>query len=294
MMATVVKGGSSQEHPVSELWSMIEPENMVRLDGRRCIGLEIYKEARHNTIDAVDSIHEQLEVLRRSLPGYQIETVQDQARFIEAAVTEVEQAGMIGIALAVLVLFVFLRRIGLTAVVSIGIPISIVATFNLMYFGDLSLNLMTLGGLALGAGMLVDNAIVVVESIFRRLERGSSLTEAAVEGTAEVASAITSSTLTTIIVFSADRLSARGCRRAISRAGVDSGLLADLLALRRPRRAADVVQSIAVEGANTLEWRRSFSALRRPARIADRPQGRGNRRRYSPGHRRGGFATQTG
>ena len=72
--------------------TLTEPENMVRLDGRRCIGLEIYKEARHNTIDAVDSIHEQLEVLRRSLPGYQIETVQDQARFIQAAVTEVESA----------------------------------------------------------------------------------------------------------------------------------------------------------------------------------------------------------
>ena len=181
--------------------TLTEPENMVRLDGRRCIGLESYKEARHNTIDAVDSIHEQLDVLRRSLPGYQIEIVQDQARFFEAAVTEVEQTGMIGSALAGLVLFVFLRRIGLTAVVSIGIPISIVATFNLMYFGDLSLNLMTLGGLALGAGMLVDNAIVVVESIFRKLEAGLSLMEAAVEGTAEVASAITSSTLTTIIVF---------------------------------------------------------------------------------------------
>jgi HAE1 family hydrophobic/amphiphilic exporter-1 len=181
--------------------TLSEPENMVRLDGRRCIGLEIYKEARYNTIDAAESIHEHLEILRHTLPGYEIEIVQDQARFIEAAVTEVEQTGLIGIALAVLVLFVFLRRVGLTAVVSIGIPISIVATFNLMYFGDLSLNLMTLGGLALGAGMLVDNAIVVVESIFRKLEGGSSLTEAAIEGTAEVGGAITSSTLTTIIVF---------------------------------------------------------------------------------------------
>ncbi len=181
--------------------TLSEPENMVRLDGRRCIGLEIYKEARYNTIDAAESIHEHLEILRHTLPGYEIEIVQDQARFIQAAVTEVEQTGLIGIALAVLVLFVFLRRIGLTAVVSIGIPISIVATFNLMYFGDLSLNLMTLGGLALGAGMLVDNAIVVVESIFRKLEGGSSLTEAAIEGTAEVGGAITSSTLTTIIVF---------------------------------------------------------------------------------------------
>ena len=178
-----------------------EPDNMVRLDGRRCIGLEIYKEARYNTIDAAKSIHEQLALLRRTLPGYEIEIVQDQAWFIESAVTEVQKTGLIGIALAVFILFVFLRRVGVTAVVSIAIPISMVATFNLMYFADLSLNLMTLGGLALGAGMLVDNAIVVVESIFRKLESGLSLRDAAVEGTAEVGGAITSSTLTTIVVF---------------------------------------------------------------------------------------------
>ncbi|HCL28645.1 MAG TPA: AcrB/AcrD/AcrF family protein [Candidatus Latescibacteria bacterium] len=178
-----------------------EADNVIRLDGRRCLGLEIYKEARFNTIDAATSIHEQLDLLRRELPGYRIEVVQDQARFIEAAVTEVEETGLIGILLAVLVLFLFLRRLGVTVVISLAIPISIVATFNLMYFGDLSLNLMTLGGLALGAGMLVDNAIIVVENIFRKLEDGATLTEAAIAGTGEVGGAITSSTLTTIVVF---------------------------------------------------------------------------------------------
>jgi len=178
-----------------------EPENIVRLDGRRCVGLEIFKEARFNTIDAVASVHEQLAALRRTLPGHEIEVIRDQARFIEAAVAEVEQTGLIGIFLAVGVLYVFLRRIGVTAVISIAIPISIVATFNLMYFNELSLNIMTLGGLALGAGMLVDNAIVVVENVFRHLEEGASLAEAAVQGTGEVGGAITSSTLTTIVVF---------------------------------------------------------------------------------------------
>ncbi len=181
--------------------ALSEPENVVRLDGRRCIGLEIYKEARFNTIDAATSIHQQLQVLRRMLPGYHIEVVRDQSRFIDAAVTEVEQTGLIGIFLAVMVLFVFLRRLEVTAVVSIAMPISIVATFNLMYFGDLSLNLMTLGGLALGAGMLVDNAIVVLENIFRKLEEGATLVDAAVQGAGEVGGAITSSTATTIIVF---------------------------------------------------------------------------------------------
>ena len=178
-----------------------EPRSIVRLEGRRCLGLEIYREARHNTIDAARAVHEQLEVLRRSLPGYEIEVIQDQSRFIAAAVSEVEETGLVGVLLAVAVLFVFLRRLGVTAVISLAIPISVVATFNLMYFGELSLNLMTLGGLALGAGMLVDNAIVVVENVFRHLERGESPARAAVLGAGEVGGAITSAALTTIVVF---------------------------------------------------------------------------------------------
>jgi HAE1 family hydrophobic/amphiphilic exporter-1 len=178
-----------------------EAENIVRLNGKRCIALEVFKEARYNTIDASADTHEQLEVLRQSLPGYELEVIQDQARFIQSAITEVEQTGLIGIFLAVLVLFVFLRRIGVTAIISIAIPISVIGTFNLMYFHDLTVNIMTLGGLALGAGMLVDNAIVVVENIFRHLEEGKPLTEAAVLGAGEVGGAITSSTLTTIVVF---------------------------------------------------------------------------------------------
>ncbi|MEA1877841.1 MAG: efflux RND transporter permease subunit, partial [Bacteroidota bacterium] len=95
----------------------------------------------------------------------------------------------------------FLRRIGTTIIASLAIPISIIATFNLMYFNGLTLNIMTLGGLALGAGMLVDNAIVVMENIFRNMQKGMSVKEAAITGTAEVGGAITASTLTTIVVF---------------------------------------------------------------------------------------------
>jgi hydrophobic/amphiphilic exporter-1 (mainly G- bacteria), HAE1 family len=180
---------------------LAEPENIVRLNGERCIALEIFKESRSNTLAAAKSIEEQLQYLGKSLPDIELRVIQDQSGFIESAVTEVEQTGLIGIFLAVLVLFVFLRRVGITFVISIAIPISIVATFNLMYFNDLTLNVMTLGGLALGAGMLVDNAIVVVENIFRHLEEGRPLSEAAVTGAGEVAGAITSSTLTTIVVF---------------------------------------------------------------------------------------------
>jgi len=178
-----------------------EPENIVRYNGRRCLALEIFKEARFNTIQASETIRLQIEDLQRALPGYELRIIQDQAGFIQSAVREVEQTGLIGIFLAVLILFIFLRRIGVTAVISIAIPVSIIATFNLMYFNQLTLNIMTLGGLALGAGMLVDNAIVVVENIFRHLEEGLGPKEAAVRGAGEVGGAITSSTLTTIIVF---------------------------------------------------------------------------------------------
>ena len=187
---------------VAEVGYMLsEPENIVHYNGRRCLALEIFKEARFNTIQASEYIHGQLASLQRSLPGYELHIIQDQAGFIKSAVREVEQTGLIGIFLAVLILFIFLRRIGVTAVISIAIPVSIIATFNLMYFNKLTLNIMTLGGLALGAGMLVDNAIVVVENIFRHLEEGLELKEAAVRGAGEVGGAITSSTLTTIIVF---------------------------------------------------------------------------------------------
>ncbi len=177
------------------------PENIVRLNGQRGLALEIFKEAKTNTTAASKSIHEQLTTMRGGLSGYDLFVIQDQARFIQSSIKEVEKAGLIGIFLAVLVLYIFLRRIGITAVISLAIPISVVATFSLMYFNGLSLNIMTLGGLALGAGMLVDNAIVVVENITRHLEEGLSLAEAAVRGTGEVGGAITSATLTTIIVF---------------------------------------------------------------------------------------------
>jgi HAE1 family hydrophobic/amphiphilic exporter-1 len=181
--------------------ALSEPENVVRYNGTPCIALEIFKEAGSNTTTASRAIRDELDALGRSLSGYRIHLIQDQADFIRTAIGEVQQSALIGIVLAVLVLYAFLRRIGVTAVVALAIPVSVVATFNLMYFNNLTLNIMTLGGLALGAGMLVDNAIVVGENIFRHAEAGLPILEAAVRGAGEVGGAITSSTLTTIIVF---------------------------------------------------------------------------------------------
>ncbi|MDO4702801.1 efflux RND transporter permease subunit [Tannerella sp.] len=177
------------------------PENIVRINGERCIGLSVYKEMQHNTVRVVDRIGRQLKIMEQALPGYRFQVIRNQGTFISQAIGEVKSTALLGMLLAVLVLFVFLRRIGTTLIVSLSIPISIVATFNLMYFNGLTLNVMTLGGLALGGGMLVDNSIVVIESIFRNHERGLSRAEAIVTGTSEVAGAVIASTLTTIVVF---------------------------------------------------------------------------------------------
>jgi hydrophobic/amphiphilic exporter-1 (mainly G- bacteria), HAE1 family len=178
-----------------------DPANIVHFNGERCIGLAVYKETKFNTVKAVDQISDALVNIQRALPGYTLHQVTNQGRFISNAIGEVQNTALFGILLAVFVLFLFLRRLGTTFIVSIAIPVSIIATFNLMYFNNLTINIMTLGGLALGAGMLVDNAIVVLENIFRNHENGMDVKDAAVDGTAEVGGAITASTLTTIVVF---------------------------------------------------------------------------------------------
>ena len=178
-----------------------KPNNIVRINGVRCLGLSIYKETGYNTVKASDKLLETLDNIKKALPNYEFIIIQNQGEFVNTAINEVEETALLGALMAVFILFIFLRRIKVTAIISFVIPISVIATFNLMYFNGLTLNIMTLGGLALGAGMLVDNAIVVVENIFRNLETGMSVKEAAINGTAEVGGAIVASTLTTIVVF---------------------------------------------------------------------------------------------
>lgn len=178
-----------------------DPENIVTINGERCIGLSIYKEPKFNTVDAVKSLDKAFIDLGKALPGYEFIKVQDQGNYIHNAISEVKNTLILGILLAVFILYVFLRRIGTTLVISVAIPISIIATFNLMYFSHLTLNIMTLGGLALGAGMLVDNAIVVLENITRLREEGMPVKDAVINGTGQVGGAITASTVTTIVVF---------------------------------------------------------------------------------------------
>ena len=140
--------------------------------------------------------------LTNNLPeGIHIETLSDQSIFIKNSVDEVTKTAVQGGILAILVLFLFLRRLGPTVIIGLSIPISIIATFAPMKIFDVSLNIMSLGGLALGIGMLVDNSIVVLESISRYRDEGVSLTQAALRGVSEVGGAVIASTLTTIAVF---------------------------------------------------------------------------------------------
>ena len=177
------------------------PDNIVRINGERCIGLSVYKETQFNTVKAVDLINSQLSVIEQALPGYRFQVINNQGTFIKQAISEVMNSALFGMLLAVLVLFFFLRRVGMTLIVSVSIPISIIATFTMMYFNGLTLNVMTLSGLALGAGMLIDNVIVVIESIFRNREQGVERREAIINGTLEVSGAVIASTVTTIVVF---------------------------------------------------------------------------------------------
>jgi HAE1 family hydrophobic/amphiphilic exporter-1 len=176
-------------------------DHLVRVNGREGVGLAIYKEAGTNTVAVSRTVRDALGGLEGDLPGVDVIEVSDEAALVEDAISDVQGAALIGIALAVLVLVLFLRSPGPTVVVATAVPVSLMAALFLMHFAGHSLNVMTLGGLALGAGMLVDNAIVVVESIFRRLAGGEKAADAASRGTADVAGAIAASTLTTCAVF---------------------------------------------------------------------------------------------
>ncbi|MCB9502895.1 MAG: efflux RND transporter permease subunit [Deferribacteres bacterium] len=178
-----------------------ERTDLVRLNGGEAIGLYIYKEAQDNTVLVMQTVSETIAAMQEEMPGIHFTLINSQARFINGAIGEVKTTAIIGVILAILILYAFLRHFGVTIIVSIAIPLSILATFTLMYFQHLTLNVMTLGGLALGAGMLVDNAIVVIENIFRRVAKGEGAEDAAIRGTSEVGVAIVASTLTTIIVF---------------------------------------------------------------------------------------------
>jgi hydrophobic/amphiphilic exporter-1 (mainly G- bacteria), HAE1 family len=174
----------------------------VRVNGRRGVRVAIRKEADANTVEVSRGILAEVERINAAMPQLAVVPVINQGNFIERSIRNVADSILYGGGLAVLVLLFFLRNIRSTLVISLAIPISVVATFALIFFGGFTLNLMTLGGLALGVGMLVDNSIVVLENIFRwRDEDRADPVAASIGGSREVASAIVASTITTLVVF---------------------------------------------------------------------------------------------
>ena len=174
---------------------------LVRVNGKPGVRISVQKQSGANTVEVASGIRAEAERINQDFPQVRLETLNDTSRFIERSIHTVQEHALIGGALAVLILLVFLHNIRSTLIVSLSIPISLIATFALLYFSGFTLNTVTLGGLALGVGRLVDDAIVVLENVFRHREAGKSRIDAAVAGTEEVSNAIIAATLTTIIVF---------------------------------------------------------------------------------------------
>ena len=179
-----------------------EREAIIRLGGHEAVELAIYKEGDANTVSTADNIDKTLAAIRKQMPpDVTLTAIDDQSQFIRHAISDVKLDAVIGGLLAILVIFLFLRDGWSTFVVSLSLPVSIITTFFFMGQLGLSLNVMSLGGLALATGLVVDDSIVVLESIAKARERGLGMLEAAIQGTREVSMAVVASTLTTIAVF---------------------------------------------------------------------------------------------
>lgn len=174
----------------------------VFINGEPGVFVTVQKQSGTNSVQVADNVIGQLEQINESLPvGVEVSVVEDTTTLIRDSLSDVSNSAITGGVLAVLILFFFLRSLKTTLIIAISIPVSIVVTLMFMYFAGLTLNLMTLTGLALGIGMLVDNSIVILENIFRYREKGAKLTASAILGSQEMVTAITASTLTTVFVF---------------------------------------------------------------------------------------------
>jgi HAE1 family hydrophobic/amphiphilic exporter-1 len=176
--------------------------SILRINGRPAVRMQVTKQSGTNTVQIAEGVRRELERINREVPGVRLALLDDSAKFIERSINAVQEHVMIGSGLVILIIFLFLRNFRSTLIVCTAIPISVVGTFALLYFGGLTLNTMTFGGLALGVGMVVDAAIVVLENSFRHMEHhGKDRMQASIDGSEEVWSAILASILTHIAVF---------------------------------------------------------------------------------------------
>ena len=175
--------------------------SFMRINGKPGVQLQVQKQSGKNTVEVAHAVKAEVERVNREVPGIKMIVMQDNSLFIERAIANVQEHALIGGVLVVLIIFAFLRDFRSTLIVCTSIPVSVIGTFALLYFGGFTLNTMTFGGLALGIGMIVDAAIVVLENTHRHLHMGKDRMTAAIEGSEEVWSAILASTLTHIAVF---------------------------------------------------------------------------------------------
>ncbi len=178
-----------------------ESDYFVSVDGEPGVRMYVYKQALSNTVEVSDGLWAEVDRIHRAFPNVRIDKTRDSADFIRASIYNVQRSMLQGAGLAVFVLLFFLRSLSSTLVIGVAIPISVIATFALMFFNGFTLNTVSFGGLALGVGMLVDNAIVVLENVYRHREDGKVALQAAIDGSREVSTAITASTFTTVAVF---------------------------------------------------------------------------------------------
>ena len=182
-----------------------EREVITRIDGQEAVEIAVYKEGGTNTVTVASAVLDRVEELEENLrqidPQLELTVLTDQSRYIRDSVSAVIETALIGGSLAIVVLFLFLRSAPKTLIIGISIPVSVVATFFLMYVAGVSLNIMSLGGITLGIGLLLDNSIVVLEAIQRRRDQGVGVVEAARGGASEVGRAVIASTITTVCVF---------------------------------------------------------------------------------------------
>ena len=178
-----------------------DPRTIVQLDGEAAVGLVVYKDAGSNTVSVTRDLEETLDLLRQEFPDVTIKVVAAQARFVEDALSNLGQEILVGGALSILLILVFLSDWRTSVAIAAILPLSVLVGLTLMQALDVTINILSLGGLALAVGLLIDNAIVVAEASSRRREEGMSRHDAALAGTDEVSGPLIAGTLTTLLVF---------------------------------------------------------------------------------------------
>ena len=184
---------------ITDHWE--DSRSIVRINGMPGVRIMVSKQSGSNTVAVARAVLDELESINIDLPQLGLAPIVDSSKYIERSIDNVSRSAIYGGVLAVIILQFFLGNLASTSIIAIAIPVSIIATFALMYYFQFTLNIMSLGGMALGIGMLVDNSIVVLENIYRYREKGLDLKQAAIKGSSEVAMPVLASTLTTVVIF---------------------------------------------------------------------------------------------